>query len=74
MKVVVAGRVSSDVVVDAGAGWVPVVVPVCALVLLWVLGVLWPAALDATATLNAAAITTRFNMRTSASKTHTGRT
>jgi hypothetical protein len=34
--------------------------------------VLWAAALDATASASVAAITTRFNIRTSASVTHTG--
>jgi len=70
MKVVVAGRVwrSPDVVLDE---------VVCVDVVVWVVWVLvvpvdvWAATLDATASVNAAAITTRFlNIRT-ASKTST---
>ena len=64
MKVVVAGRVSLDTFADAGCV-LDVVVPV---VVLWVLAVPvddWAAALDATANVNAAAITKRFlNIRT----------
>src|SRR3954454_2645407 len=78
MNVVVAGRVSvgPDIVLDVFDGWVVVVV--C-----WPLDPLVPvddevdvdcaAALVATASSNAAAITTRFSIRTSASQTDTHR-
>jgi len=66
MNVVVAGRVSMSPDDDV-AGCV-LDVPVCAVVPVWGVEVPCPAALDATATVSAAAIITRFSIRTSASK------
>jgi hypothetical protein len=74
MKVVVAGRVSiSPGGVDVLDGCVPVVdcpeVPAAVVPLDEDVVVVWAPAAEATASISAAAITTRFNMRTSASKT-----
>jgi hypothetical protein len=79
MKVVVAGRVSTGPDVEGGVlvwleedvVWGPLAVcpdgPDC------VGEEVWAAPDDATASVNTAAITTRFNIRTSASVTHTDR-